>query len=57
MLDYQKYLMRYGEHGVQAIVENIERNEGIRHKSPLSLEIRWNKVMKDEKFEQSAMAA
>ena len=55
MLDFHKYLMRYGEHSVQAIVENIERNEGIRHESPVSLETRWNRVMKE--CDQSTMAA
>ena len=52
MLDFHKYLMRYGEHGVQAILENIERNEGVRHENPVSLESRWNKIMSKKEFEE-----
>lgn len=57
MLDFHKYLMRFGEHGVQAIVENVERNEGIRHEKPLPLEHRWNKIMQVTKTEQDTLAA
>jgi len=54
MLDFHEYLMRYGEHGVQAILENIERAEGIRHREPTSLESRWVSVMCKEKFDELA---
>lgn len=57
MLDFHTYLMRYGEHGVQAILENIERSEGIRYESPVSLEIRWDKIMKNNAVEQGVLAA
>lgn len=57
MLDFHTYLMRYGEHGVQAILENIERSEGIRYETPICLEIRWNKIMKNGASEQSVLAA
>jgi len=56
MLDFQTYLMRYGEYGVQALLETIEQSEGIRYESPLPLELRWNNVM-TEKTETSALAA
>jgi hypothetical protein len=57
MLDYHRYLMRYGEHGIQAILESIERAEGIRHKSFFSLEERWVKVMQDKDYLESVLAA
>jgi hypothetical protein len=57
MLDFHKYLMRFGEHGVQAILENIERVEGIRYTSPVSLEDRWTKVMQDKDYLESVLAA
>ncbi len=56
MLDFHKYLMRHGESWIQDIVEKIERNEGIRHNSPVSLETRWNSVMQDNRM-QTRMAA
>jgi len=56
MPDYHKYLMRYGENGVQALLEMIERNEGIRYEAPLPLELRWHKVM-EEGSESEALAA
>jgi len=50
MLDFSKYMMRYGEHGVQAIVEDIEKHQGIRYSAVVSLEDRWNKVMQNDEF-------
>ena len=57
MLDFQTYLMRHGEHGVQAILETIEQNEKIRHAEILSLEIRWEKVMNAPARIPSALVA
>ena len=57
MLDFHQYLMRYGEYGVQAIVENIERQEGISHNSPVSLEQRWEKIMHDYRAHEMYVAA
>ncbi len=45
MLDFDRYVARHGEFGVQAIVETIERKEGIRHADVLPLEQRWNALM------------
>lgn len=59
MLDFQSYINRHGEFGVQAIVERIERYEGIRA-SALSLEDRWNALMGDDdrpNFPASSLAA
>ena len=57
MLDFDKYLMRYGEFGVQAIVERIERNEDIRLRSIMPLEDRWNALMQNAAvYQQPSMA-
>ena len=48
MLDFNTYMNRHGEYGVQAIIERIERNEGIRASVAISLEDRWNAVMGDD---------
>jgi hypothetical protein len=45
MPDYHKFLMRHGEHGVQDLVERLERYEGIKHAVHASLEQRWMIVM------------
>jgi hypothetical protein len=47
MLDFSVYVARHGEFAVQALIERIERYEGIRNSAeiPLSLEDRWNAVM------------
>lgn len=45
MLDFDAYLSRHGEFGVQAIIERIERAEGIRACISVSLEDRWNAIM------------
>ena len=46
MLDFQLYMMRYGEFGVQALIERLERYEGIRA-SGEPLEERWNALMQN----------
>jgi hypothetical protein len=45
MLEYKKFVERLGEPGVQAIIEWIERCEGIVNLSCMPLEERWNRVM------------
>jgi hypothetical protein len=57
MLDFEKYVARHGEFGVQAIVETIERNEGIRDAAVLSLEERWNVLMQKTASERCDLAA
>ncbi len=60
MLDFNKYLMRYGEFGVQAIIEQIERVDGIRRTTVMSLEERWEVLMRETSpqppFSQAAQA-
>ena len=45
MPDYYKFLMRHGEHGVQDLIERLERYEGIKSAAQASLEQRWLIVM------------
>ncbi|MDD4617196.1 MAG: hypothetical protein PHW76_08840 [Alphaproteobacteria bacterium] len=52
MIDFKTYLDRHGEVGVQAILETIERTEGIRYEYPVQLEFRWNRVMAEEALQE-----
>jgi hypothetical protein len=45
MLDFDKYVARHGEFGVQAIIERLERYEGIRGQVGHCLETRWVALM------------
>jgi len=45
MLRYEDYISRHGEFGVQAIVEHLERYEGVGSSIYASLEERWNSLM------------
>ena len=47
MLNFEEYVGRYGEHGVQALIEGIERRERIKFHIEASLEERWNLLMND----------
>ena len=47
MLDFNQYMSRHGEHGVQAIIERLERYEGIKSDVSISLEQRWDFLMND----------
>ena len=38
---FEEIVARYGETGVQALLENWERFAGITYKNPLPLETRW----------------
>jgi hypothetical protein len=44
-LEFEKFLSRHGEFGVQALIERLERYEGIRSKVETSLEERWVLLM------------
>ena len=48
MLDFNTYISRHGEYGLQNLVEMIERREGILANAdrPMSLEDRWNAAMR-----------
>ncbi len=45
MMNYEKFIARHGEYGVQAIVERIERYDGVKANDNLTLEQRWNALM------------
>ncbi|MDD3289224.1 MAG: hypothetical protein PHX43_09545 [Alphaproteobacteria bacterium] len=57
MLDFNTYLMRHGEPWIQDILERIERNEGIRHESPVPLEDRWEALMRNYPVQTPTLAA
>jgi len=57
MPDFHKYLMRHGEHGVQAIIEQIERREGIKSREGASLEDRWQALVQSAPVQPSSLAA
>lgn len=56
VLDFNKYMMRYGEFGVQDIIERLERAEGIHSSIDTSLEDRWNYLMQID-YSQQRLAA
>jgi hypothetical protein len=41
MPDFETYLKRHGEFGVQALVERWERYEGVRVSAGTALKARW----------------
>ena len=55
MPNYTEFMMRHGEHGIQALVEYIERCEGIVFDVSVTLEDRWNYIMATS--QQSVAAA
>jgi hypothetical protein len=57
MLNFDNFVARHGEFGVQAIVEGIERREGIRLENNISLQERWDALMKKTASFDARMAA
>jgi hypothetical protein len=57
MMEYDKFMARHGEHGMQAIIERLERYEGIRANILLSLEERWAFLMRPELAQMQRMVA
>lgn len=47
MLQFEQFVARHGEVAAQAILENLERFEGIRTTQVESLEDRWQRLMND----------
>lgn len=56
MIDFDKYLMKYGEYGVQDIIERLERAEGVKSKLGTTLEDRWNFLMAIDYSQQRMVA-
>lgn len=44
-IDFEAYVKRHGEHGVQAIIEGYERREGLTCRDGLPLEDRWKTLI------------
>ena len=57
MLNFETYVARHGEFGVQAIIERLERYEGIRSCGTVPLEDRWNALMANDNATQQRYAA
>ena len=47
MLHFDHFIARHGEIAAQAIIENLERFEGVNAGRVLSLEERWQRLMLD----------
>jgi len=56
MLIFEQYVKRHGEFGVQAIIELIERQEGIQRPIGTSLEDRWDMLMQGYPVKQQIAA-
>jgi hypothetical protein len=61
MVNFEAYIARHGEFGVQALVERWERYQGIRVSIDTPLEARWVAFMGNDNFpspaQQQRMAA
>jgi hypothetical protein len=57
MPDFHKFMMRHGEHGVQDLIERMERYTGIKREVPLPLEQRWLIVMQATDQQSLSFAA
>ncbi len=49
MPNYTEFMMRHGEFGIQAIIERIERQEGVVSNSDRPLEERWEALMQNQR--------
>jgi hypothetical protein len=47
MPSFHEYLMRHGEFSIQALIEHIERYEGIIGNNEIPLEQRWLQLMRN----------
>lgn len=56
MPDFDTAASRYGEASLQALIETIERIEGICHQIPVSVEERWNTLMSKASTDNMAAA-
>ncbi len=57
MLQFDQFVSRHGEVAAQAILENLEKFEGIRGNALLSLEDRWHTVMQAHDNSEQRLAA
>jgi len=54
MLEFETFVARHGEVVAQAIIENIERFEGVRSDAVIPLELRWNAIMQSAPQQMAA---
>jgi hypothetical protein len=52
MLQFEQFVARHGEIAAQAIIENLERFEGVCSLRELSLEERWQHLMQQAAHSQ-----
>jgi len=45
MLQFDQFVARHGEIVAQAVLENLERFEGVRSNTAIPLEQRWERLM------------
>jgi hypothetical protein len=57
MPTFQSFIARHGEFAVQALIERIERYDGMRSADGSSLEERWKAVMGSRSSADQSMAA
>jgi hypothetical protein len=56
MPNFEQYVARHGEFGVQAIIERLERYEGIHSRIGTPLEERWASLMQADAPQQRLAA-
>ena len=47
-IDFEDYVKRHGEHGVQALIEGYEKREGILCRNGVPLEERWKTLIRGQ---------
>ena len=57
MANFESFMARHGEIGVQAIIETMEKNAGQPTRSDVSLEERWDAAMRAPAAADSRMVA
>ena len=58
MLQFETFIARHGEVAAQAVLENLERYEGIRSSYvAVPLEERWQRLMKAQAQDYQQLAA
>jgi hypothetical protein len=56
MPNFENFVARHGEFGAQALIERIERYEGVRLAACISLEERWKAVMASHSSDDRSIA-
>jgi hypothetical protein len=56
MLSFESFVSRHGEFGVQAILDQIEHDEGVGSTVDASLEDRWRALMGKSRQAQRRLA-